>query len=91
MSDIEEIVESIQKQLQRNGISAAMAEIGEAMNSVSKLQDLIVSLESSGDYDGMSPVRNAVRSAQGELASIQRMVGQPESVLNEAIFRIRNT
>lgn len=90
MSDIDELVEQIRKRLQRDGVSAVMDEVKAVAQEVSELQALIGNLDSSGDYDNVMPVRNTVVAAQQGLFAAERLVGPPESVLNDTINRIRN-
>ena len=90
MSEIELIIEGIQKRLQKDGIGALTIEIDKAINELDEIFNLSVSLESCGDYDGLMLLYSSLRAVRGELANAQSKAGLPESVLNEAINRIRN-
>ena len=90
MSDIDNIIEAIQKQLQRDGISAAMSEIGIIASELNELQVIVRELEANGEYDRVIPLANTIRAANYALSNTKRMVGSPEQVLNEAIYRIRS-
>jgi len=91
MSDIDDMIDSIQKQLQKNGLDEIISEAKKAGTETKKIQDFVAgAFLQDFRYDNVNPVVTSLRGAQYELDNMGKEIGQPEGVINEAVYRIRN-
>jgi hypothetical protein len=91
VSDIDELVESIQRQLQRNGLDDILSEVNKTSAEIQKIQDFVSNaFLMDFRYDNVERLAQSLRMAQHELNNINKSIGPPESAINEALHRIRD-
>jgi hypothetical protein len=91
VSDIDEMLDSIQRQLQRNGLDTVLHETNKTSVEVQKIQDFVSNaFLQDFHYDNVERLALSLRMAQYELGAINRLIGPPESAINEAMYRIRS-
>lgn len=90
MSDIDDLIASIQRQLLKNGINEVLIEIKKADSEVQKIQDIVSStFQQDFRYDNVEPLAISLRASRYEMDALSRSAGMAETVIGEVVQKIR--